>query len=127
VLNTKPAEPFSTSDHIKVCFDVLYKLPTGLVSYFARDFNRADWNQINIFLNSVDFFELFHAGLPAQCIIEKFYGIINACIDRFVPLRNRKLSAKSRAINYPYSVRRKLRKKAKRGEFTASLARQSLL
>jgi Endonuclease-reverse transcriptase len=44
VLNTKPAELFSTSDHIKVCFDVLYKLPTGRVSYFACDFNRADWS-----------------------------------------------------------------------------------
>jgi hypothetical protein len=81
---------------------------------------------INIFLNSVDFVELFHADLPAQCIIEKFYGI-NACIDGFVPLRSCKLSGKSRAINYPYSVRRKLRKKVKRGEFTAPLARQSLL
>jgi hypothetical protein len=36
-------------DHIEVCFDVLYKLPTGRVSYFARDFNRADWSQIKLF------------------------------------------------------------------------------
>ena len=112
VLNTKPAEPFSTSDHIKVCFDVLYKLPTGRVSYFARDFNRADWSQIKLFLNSVDFFDLFHGDLPAHCIIKNFYDIINACIDSFVPLRCFKISTKSRVINYPYSVRRKLRKKS---------------
>jgi hypothetical protein len=95
VLNTKPAEPFSTSDHIKVCFDVLYKLPTGRVSYFASDFNCADWSQIKLYLNNVDFFDLFHGDLPAHCIIKNFYYIINACIasiDSFVSFRCFKIS-----------------------------------
>jgi hypothetical protein len=64
VLNTKESMPFSTNDHSPLYFDVLYKLPTARAFHFASEFNRADWAQIKMFLNNVNFLDLLHGDFP---------------------------------------------------------------
>jgi hypothetical protein len=72
------------------------------ILYFARDVNRLDWTQIKIFLNNLNFFDLFHGDLHApHRIIKNFYHIINACIYIFLPLHCFKLPAKSCSAKYP--------------------------
>jgi hypothetical protein len=127
VLNTKPAEPFSTSDHIKVCFDVLYKLPTCQVSYFARNFIRADWNKSTFFLTVQISSSYFMRACLLSVLLKNSMELsmlasIDSCRSVVV---NFLLNHAQLTIHTVFGE--SSAKKAKLGEFTASLARQSLL
>jgi hypothetical protein len=119
VLSVKIFELFSTSDHSRVRFDVLHMLPTGRPSHShsVRDFSRANWEQIQLFLNIIDLYDVFHDDISAQDVVNNFYNIINDCHDRFVPTTCSKLYAKAQSLNYPYCVRKKSAKRLKCGEF----------
>jgi hypothetical protein len=112
VLNTNVSEPFSTSDHCKVCFEVLYDAVSDSHTYSKRDFNCADWLSIKTYINTVDFFLLFHGNQPAYAVLDEFYRIINACIELYVPLKTMEISSKSCIIKYPVRIKRLIRKKA---------------
>jgi hypothetical protein len=43
----------------------------------------ADWTNIKAYLDSVEFYQLFHRDQPASVIIDQFYHIINSCKERF--------------------------------------------
>jgi hypothetical protein len=124
VQNINIFEPFSTSDHSQVRFNVPLDTPhcRPLRSHSVCDFGRADWAQIKLFLNNVDFYEVFNNDLPAHDIINNFYDIINDCIAHHVPVSHRSFRTKSRFMFYPYSVRKSiLIENHKRGEPVAYL------
>ena len=55
VLNCGILQPFSTSDHSQVRFDLPHKLVTHNYITYTRDFKHADWSSIKSFLDHVDF------------------------------------------------------------------------
>jgi hypothetical protein len=114
VQNISIFEPFSTNDHSQVRFNVLLDTPRcrPLRSYSVRNFSHADWAQIRLFLNNVDFYEVLNNDLPAYDIISNFYDIINDCIARYVPVSHRSFCTKSRSMTYPYSVRKSILRKS---------------
>jgi hypothetical protein len=107
------------ADHCQVRFDVLHKLPSSrpTLSHSFRDFSGANWDQIKLFLANLDLNNVFHDDLPARDIIDNFYVILNDCLDRFVPFISRKINSKARLFNYPFSVRKKILRNLKRGDF----------
>jgi hypothetical protein len=100
VQNISIFEPFSTSDHSQVRFNVLLDMPRCRPSrsYPVHDFSWADWSQIKLFLNEVDFYEVFNNELPAHDIIINFYDIIHDCMARYVPVSRRSFRTKSRSL-----------------------------
>ena len=112
VFNTRVREPFSTSDHCQVCFQVLQKSVSDSNVFRSFDFKFADWSSIKAYLNNVDFFQLFNSNQPPSVIMDEFYQIINKCIELYVPQKRNAVSRKSRLVKYPYCIRRLLRKKA---------------
>jgi hypothetical protein len=112
VLNVGSIEPFSTSDHNQVCFDVPCNVTQRNYSYLTRNFIYADWSGINAFLSSTDWFELFHSNLSAKSIIDNFYNIIDTCIEQHVPCKYVSCSRRYDHSKYPLGIRRLLRKKA---------------
>jgi hypothetical protein len=94
VLNVLPAAPFSTSDHCQVHFHIPYNVESvnRVTTFFY--FKLADWTNIKAYLNSVDFFELFHSNQSASAKIDEFYHIINACVEYFVPLKSTSVTAR---------------------------------
>lgn len=111
VHNVDVVEPFGTSDHCIVNFDVVSDVVTEPCDEQFFDFNHADWDSIRNFLDSVDFFTLFSNTVNSEDIVAKFYSIINNCIERFVPLRCRKVNSGYVAAHYPARIRKLLRKK----------------
>jgi hypothetical protein len=102
--------PFSTSDHSTVKFDMLSSSSPSLnynINYY--EYNHANWDSIMSFLDNIDFTSLFSCDLPIESIFEKFYSILYDCINLYVPLRVVRKQASG--IKYPPSTRRKLRKK----------------
>jgi hypothetical protein len=112
VINTRSLEPFSTSDHCQVSFQVPYKTESNTKLFITRDFKLADWAGIRTFLDQIDFFQLFHGNLAVTSIIEEFYKILNLCLDRFVPIKYNTNRTNSQLVKYPYALRRLLRRKA---------------
>jgi hypothetical protein len=112
VINTRSLEPFSTSDHCQVSFQVPYKTESNTKLFITRDFKLADWAGIRTFLDQIDFFQLFHGNLAVTSIIEEFYKILNLCLDRFVPIKYNTNRTNSKLVKYPYALRRLLRRKA---------------
>jgi hypothetical protein len=112
VINTKILEPFSTSDHCQVSFQVPYKITSDNNVFITRDFKLADWAGISTFLNQVDFYHLFHSNMPCASIINEFYNVLNQCIERYVPTKRNTNSNNSKLVKYPYRIRRLLRLKA---------------
>jgi hypothetical protein len=105
--------PFSTSDHNTIKFDVLTSsLPANDTNVRPTyyDFNHADWDSITAFLDNIDFDSLFSSNQSAEYIFEKFYSILYECINRYVPLRV--LRKNNSCFKYPPFIGRKLRKKA---------------
>jgi hypothetical protein len=112
VLNYRILEPFSTSDHSQVSFDLPHKVSTYDYTFNTRDFQSADWSSVRSYLDNIDFYELFQSHLSASLIIEEFYKIICACIELYVPSKFTVISKRSRLVKYPPTIRRKLQKKA---------------
>jgi hypothetical protein len=104
-------EPFGTSDHNQVRFDVLRSIVWHFTTFLARNFKFANWAGIKLLLHNVDFFDLFHSNLPAQSILDRFYEIINSCIDQYVPCKHIAVSESSH-IKYPYKIQRLIKKKS---------------
>jgi hypothetical protein len=48
VPNCRILEPFSTSDHSQVSFDLLHKVSTHDYTYNSRDFHSADWSSVRL-------------------------------------------------------------------------------
>lgn len=56
VYNVDVVEPFSTSDHCIVNFDVVSAISCAACDKLCFDYSRADWNEMRNFLDNVDFF-----------------------------------------------------------------------
>jgi hypothetical protein len=112
LLDVKTVEPFSTSDHNQVQFQMPVTKSIREFPYVSRNFKHADWDGIKTFLSDFDFYNLFQDKSSVYHPIRCFYDIVNACLDLFVPLKRVNPSSKSQRIKYPYAIERLLRKKA---------------
>ena len=112
VLNCKVLEPFSTSDHNQICFDILYNTAMPHYEFSSHDFNHADWIQIKAHLEGVDFFQLFQCQLPPLEVFEQFYKVIYECFDLFVPLKRVVISERPQKHKYPRNIQRLICRKA---------------
>lgn len=112
VFNVRSVEPFGTSDHSQICFDVLYSSQQCTSTSVIRNFKHADWAKIRSFLDKVDFYSLFNSNLPAKLIMSIFYDIIRSSLDQFVPNKRLAVSRRSNYIHYPYRIRRLILKKS---------------
>jgi hypothetical protein len=91
---------------------MLYKAESDNRVFTYSDYKVADWTNIKAYLNSVDFFQLFHSNQPAAVIIDDFYHVINTLYRAVCSTKSISVSKKSRLVKYPYRIRRLLRKKA---------------
>jgi len=112
--NVSVNTPFSTSDHCTIDFNILCHVKLFKHNFEYRNFNVADWNNINTFLNNINWDDAFaECSSPEECYNE-FNTIISHCIDCFVPLCVVKtsLTNKSRfGVPYPLHVKKLLRQK----------------
>lgn len=115
VFNVNVSEPFSTSDHCSVTFDVLFKVGTSNRMLKPRmyycDFNNADWGSMRSFLFNFDFNQLF-TDLSVSNICDCFYHLLHYCIDHFVPLKCIYLSSNSKGPCYPRHIKSLIHKKS---------------
>ena len=116
ILNVRISEPFSTSDHNSVLFDILYNVdaPAGSTerSVYYYDFNCADWTNMKSFLFSFDFYSLFADNFDVSQTCEFFYQVLYYCIYRFVPLKCFNLGSNNGSPRYPNNIKKLFRKKA---------------
>ena len=116
ILNVNISEPFSTSDHNSVLFDILYNVdtPAGNTerNVYYYDFNCADWTNIRLFLFNFNFDSLFVNIFDVSQICEFFYQLLYYCIHRFVPLKCFKVGSNNAGLRYPNSIKKLIRKKA---------------
>ena len=117
ILNVDICDPFSTSDHNTVLFDIVYR-DVILTSHsssqsFLPNFYKADWASIKQYLTNVDFYSLFNV-CDIALICDLFYNILYSCINLYVPLKPVFSSRKSKSLGlrYPYRVNRLINKKA---------------
>ena len=115
VINTCVVQPFSTSDHQSVNFDIIgsarpIQSPASISNVVCRNFYKADWDSIRRYLSSYDFYDLFHSNLPVQTIFSEFYRVLNYCIQLYVPVR-RTGSRFSLKTKYPHFIRKLQTKK----------------
>jgi hypothetical protein len=110
VFNVDVTDPFSSSDHCSVKFDIIHDVKLAQVDISSFDFNKADWVSIASFLEAADFFNLFVNCVDVCTIVNTFYSVIFDAFSRFVPLRS---DYKSYCHSkYPYKVRRLLCRKS---------------
>lgn len=72
--------------HPALFFTIFTNLPKQTLSYnyTVPDFENCDFNSLNNFLININFDDLF-LNCDTDTAIEKFYDVINYCIDVFVP------------------------------------------
>ena len=113
IFNPRTADPFSTSDHNQVHFEIPLAMPTSQRERIGviHDFKNANWAEIKNFLNTVDFYHLFNNNEPPDSVIKSFYDIIYTCVELFVPCKHITTFSNMQHIKYPYSVQRLMKKK----------------
>jgi hypothetical protein len=73
VLNYRILEPFSTSDHSQVSFDLPHKVSTYDYTFNTRDFQSADWSSVRSYLDNIDFYETyFKVIFPHRYLLKSF-------------------------------------------------------
>ena len=110
ICDIKTLDTFSTSDHCMVSFNIISSPICFNTAVTYHDFNRADWDSINIFLYNSDFEFLCSNDIGAEMKFELFYTILHNCICQFVPVRT--VGSRSGHVKYPLSLRKKLNQKA---------------
>jgi hypothetical protein len=111
VSNTRVADPFSTSDHSMVKFDILNSTISYNVCSSTCDFNRANWYGIFEYLHRIDFSAALDGCADVACKMDCFYSILNACISANVPtVKSNRSTIKN--VRYPKHIRRRLLKKS---------------
>lgn len=109
VYNVAVEVPFGNSDHCVVSFNVIHAIKRFTFSHHHRDFNHVDWQAVESYLDSIDFFALFYKS-SVDKIAADFYSIIYSCFDNFVPLYSSKRPVYNTA--YPRHIRKLMRKKS---------------
>ena len=117
VSNVRVEEPFSSSDHNSIKFDL--NMVTGTCDSncgkFTYDFRGADFDSIADFLELVDWENLFTYDSSVNGMWIVFTDILDYLIDRFVPKRfgkkSRKLSKWSLNTRKAYLAKTKLWRK----------------
>ena len=106
ITNVSVSDPFSSSDHSMIWFDLLFSQKcnsaTPTFPEYKFDFASADWALINQTLASVNWLHLIH-NLPIDKAWDSFYSVIHNIIICHVPA---KLVKKNRA---KYVIPKKLK------------------
>ena len=89
ITNLSVDQPFSTSDHCLVKYDIIFNTiihssstPSPGGSY---DFKRANWSLIFQYLHNIDFMREFSFCDTVPDVFNRFYCILFDCICRYVP------------------------------------------
>ena len=131
IINLDVHDPFSSSDHCRITFDVVCNTFSYKRVHSYRDFKCADWSGIRAYLNQCDFYELLNINVCAPERINGFFNVLLECIDLHVPIKT--YSSTSRKQKYPIGIRNKLHKKAtawrvyKQGRTPVALAKYKKL
>ena len=108
-------EPFSSSDHCSVHFNLLFHLARNLPSNDVNmsgnlifNFALANWDAINAALSSINWSSILNRDLPIETAWAAFYKIIHSIMTDYIPMRHTALtptggSAKRR---YPLFIRK---------------------
>ena len=133
ITNIAVTDPFSTSDHCIIHFDLLdvfiknaaHSCKPMCSSY---NFNRANWQGVCTWLHQSDIIHTLSQYDNIEDQFNRFYSILYECIDNNVPIvacRN----SKRGGVRYPVGIRRKLShkklawRKYKRARSPAALLR----
>jgi len=112
VSNLSVDEPFSTSDHCCIRFDILYTDAPYSMSYSKSDYIHADWDDIMQDLNAADWSVVTDSCYTIESRFNSFYDILNKCVAQHVPSRMvNKSSARSKHIRYPAHIAKLLTSK----------------
>ena len=95
-------EPFSTSDHNMVSFQILYRNSSTMQSLDIYNYGLADWDNIRSSLNDVDWSDLFSDCENGDDMWIVFHSKLFQLIDLFVP-KQRKYFAKNHSSGLYYS------------------------
>ena len=106
-------QPFCSSDHFMVKFNVLHFNNTNLSQdvRFRYDFARADWDSIISYLYTVDFSSLLSTELEPADSFERFYSVLSYSIELFVPKVDHSRAHKTNRKYYPAYIRKLILKK----------------
>jgi hypothetical protein len=103
------SEPFSTSDHYSVSFNLNYtnnNFFDGTFKHVHYNFDSVDWNVVNSHLANIDWFHVFSTCVCIEDYSNSFYKIIYDCIHVNVPNSTSKGSHLNNKRLYPLSVRK---------------------
>jgi len=115
VFNVYTHEPFSTSDHLSVKFELMYEITVPSSSnytFYYRNFNNANWDAIRSFLRNYDFDAIFNNDFNVDSICNFFYSVLYYALDNFVPVKAARMSLKRKGPRYPYAIRKLFNKKS---------------
>ena len=114
--NVEVCSPFSTSDHNSVEFQIIlnsantsYKFSSKTVTS-RPNFNMADWHAIELYMQNVDWNYVFSECTSCAEVSDRFYAVVNECIQLYVPLKAVK-HGKAPKRHYPPFVRKAINKK----------------
>lgn len=113
VFNTTVDAPFCTSDHGIVSFNVIRHIQYTSKGAATFDFRNADWANLSVYLDSIDFFSLFENCADTETIFSSFYSVLYNGFKDFVPVRKSITLSRSSTF-YPYKIRKLLNIKAHR-------------
>ena len=115
VFNVCVKEPFSTSDHCSVEFNVLCEIaaPCSSHTFYYHNFNNANWPAIRSFLLNYDFDSIFVSDFSVDLVCRYFYTVLYYAIDHYVPVKAARSSFKRKGPRYPYALRKLFHKKAR--------------
>lgn len=84
--NVVTGPPLGSSDHATVTFQ-LGIMPEREQFKWARDFNRADYNEIGSYLTAIDWIGILSSSSNVDQLYETFLAILHHAIDMYVPMR----------------------------------------
>ena len=110
VFNNNVDAPFGSSDHGIVSFNVIRHIHHDNFDVHSFDFKNADWTNLSVYLDCIDYFSLFENCSDTESIFSTFYSIIYSGLKEFVPIRKSNSLSCSHSF-YPYKIRKLLRTK----------------
>jgi len=111
ILNCNVFEPFSSSDHNIVNFDLYYcSLVNANHDIEFYDYAKADWESFNEFIYDYDWKTVFNSCTDCEELWAAFSGVIHRGINSFVPVSIHKIR-NNNIKSYPSSIRKLCAKK----------------
>jgi hypothetical protein len=104
--HVRVSEPFSTSDHKTVHFNIEFEKPP-ITMTSKLNFRRAQYDNIKLYLSYYSWPDVFSDCVHIDDFFTKFISILNASIQNFVP----KYIVSDKSSKYPRFIRKMMSKK----------------